>query len=102
MKCKTIRGSVVDMGKLLAENANKRALGNLNMSARGDKLDRNGNIVKTYEDIVKEYHALNPNAVKKVSLRNMADEVFQTPADALAEAKKVKEASLKKKIIDTD
>ena len=87
MKTVSMRGKVVDMSLLMSQNEQKVALGNANMNARGDVIGPNGQIVKTREQITQEYNASNPRAVKQVSLKDLNDEVFVTPAEAVAEIK---------------
>ena len=44
---KSAMGRVVDMGALMLENENTRAVGNMNVNARGDVLDSNNRVVET-------------------------------------------------------
>ena len=81
----SMRGKMVDMSSLMAQNENKRALGNANMNARGDIISSSGEIVSSSEQIIAQYNAANPRAVKQVSLKDLTDEVFATPAEAVAE-----------------
>lgn len=48
---KTARGRVIDMGALAKANEEMRAVspGNINMNARGDRLDNSGNVVQTVQ-----------------------------------------------------
>jgi len=90
---RSMRGASVDMGRLSAENANKIAIGNASMNARGDRIGPGGTVIKTHEQITSEYHTKNPEAVKQVALRNIAQEVL-TPAEAVAELRKSKKRKL--------
>lgn len=100
MKVKTMRGQSLDMARLMAQNQYKLALGNASMNARGDIVE-GGKIVKPREQIAREYHRNNPKAVKQVALRDLANEVLVTPAEAIATAKE--EGKFKKrKLADTD
>ena len=56
---RTANGRMVDFGALLSQNENVPALGNMNVNARGDEIAPDGNIVKTREDVMREYHAMN-------------------------------------------
>jgi len=85
MKVMSMRGKVVDMNLLMAQNEDKLALGNAKMNARGDIVSSTGEIVSTSEQLIKQYNAANPRAVKQVSLKDLTDEVFATPAEAVAE-----------------
>lgn len=53
----TARGEPIDMGALIAQNANAPALGNAKMNARGDILGENGIVLKTQEQIEAEWAA---------------------------------------------
>ena len=53
----TARGEPFDMSKLRSTNSTKPALGNANMNARGDIIDKAGTILKTQEQIVAEWKA---------------------------------------------
>jgi hypothetical protein len=44
---RTAQGRIVDFGALEAQNENVRAVGNMNVNARGDKLDADGNVIST-------------------------------------------------------
>ena len=100
MKVKTMRGASLDMARLMAQNQYQLALGNASMNARGDIVE-GGKVVKPREQIAREYHRNNPKAVKQVALRNISDEVFLSPSEAMAAAKE--EGKFKKrKLTDTE
>jgi protein involved in temperature-dependent protein secretion len=44
---RTAQGRIVDFGALEVQNEHVRAVGNMNVNARGDKLDADGNIIST-------------------------------------------------------
>jgi glycine cleavage system H lipoate-binding protein len=44
---KTAQGKAVDMGKLMLQNENVRAVGNMKVNARGDMIDDKNQIVQT-------------------------------------------------------
>lgn len=48
---KTARGRIIDMGALVKANEEVRAVspGNVNMNARGDHIDKSGNVIKTVQ-----------------------------------------------------
>ncbi len=54
----SMRGEVVDFNRLRMANAEKPALGNANMNARGDIIGQGGVILKTQEQIDAEYETL--------------------------------------------
>ena len=53
---KTMQGRMVDIEKLRASNEGVRAVGNMNVNARGDMVGSGGQIVKTKEEMMKEYY----------------------------------------------
>jgi len=44
---RTAQGRLVDLGSLEVQNEHVRAVGNMNVNARGDKLDADGNVIST-------------------------------------------------------
>lgn len=56
---RTSSGKTVDFGALLLANETAPAIGNMNVNARGDEIDPAGNITKSREEIMREYHQLN-------------------------------------------
>jgi len=56
---RTMQGRTVDIDKLRAANESVQAVGNMNVNARGDVIGAGGRIVKTKEQIMKEYYT-NP------------------------------------------
>lgn len=49
-------GTPIDMGALALQNENTRAVGNMNVNARGDKLDSNNRVVETRtQSVQKQY-----------------------------------------------
>lgn len=56
MVYKTAQGKLVDMGKLILQNEHVRAVGNMNVNARGDLLDdKNQVIAKKQQQIQRNY-----------------------------------------------
>jgi hypothetical protein len=53
---KTMQGRMVDIEKLRASNEGVRAVGNMNVNARGDMVGSSGQIIKTKEEQMKEYY----------------------------------------------
>ena len=48
---KTARGSVIDMAALASRHETTRAVGNVPMNARGDRLNQDGTVKVSAEDI---------------------------------------------------
>lgn len=44
---RTAQGKTVDMGRLMLQNENVRAVGNMNVNARGDQLDDTNQVIAT-------------------------------------------------------
>jgi hypothetical protein len=53
----SMRGEVIDFNRLRMANAEKPALGNASMNARGDIIGQGGVVIKTQEQIDTEYEA---------------------------------------------
>jgi hypothetical protein len=102
MQTITMRGKVLDMDKLIAQNSHKRAVGNARMNARGDIIGDHGVVTMAREEIARDYHKTNPKAVKQVPLRNISQEamVYDSPAQAVAKQKEL--LAKKRKISDGD
>lgn len=58
-KYRTSRGQVVDYGAMLNNNERVPAIGNMNVNARGDEIAPDGTIIKTRDQIMREYHNLS-------------------------------------------
>ena len=57
MVYKTAQGKLVDMGKLILQNEQVRAVGNMNVNARGDVLDdKNRVITKRQQQVQRSYN----------------------------------------------
>ena len=44
---KTAQGKTVDLGTIMLQNEHVRAVGNMNVNARGDRLDENNRVIET-------------------------------------------------------
>jgi hypothetical protein len=44
---RTAQGKIVDLGALQSQNENVRAVGNMQVNARGDKIDANGQVISS-------------------------------------------------------
>ena len=49
---RTAQGKLVDMGKLFLQNEGARAVGNMNVNARGDVIDDNNRVIAKKNDQV--------------------------------------------------
>ena len=55
-RVKTARGQIIDMAALGAKNEKVRAVGNVLMNARGDRLNPDGSVKYSAEDIARMSH----------------------------------------------
>ena len=78
---RTANGRMVDFGALLSQNENVPALGNMNVNARGDEITPDGNIVKTREDVMREYHAMNTMIPQDGSIPESAESIVEDDVD---------------------
>lgn len=53
---KSANGKVIDMGKLMLQNENVRAVGNMNVNARGDIIDDQNRVISTKNQQVKKQY----------------------------------------------
>ena len=71
---KTNRGQTIDMAGLVLQNETAVAVGNMNVNARGDKVNEKGQVVKTKTEQAQAYYQSNPKAaVKTVSIKDAVD-----------------------------
>lgn len=60
---RTMQGKMVDIDKLRAANESTRAVGNMNVNARGDVLGPGNTIVRSKEEVMREYYEAPAGAV---------------------------------------
>lgn len=53
---RTAQGKVIDMGKLMLQNEKTRAVGNMNVNARGDVIDDRNEVIETKNTSVKKQY----------------------------------------------
>jgi hypothetical protein len=63
----TMRGRPIDMAALAAANAEKIAVGNAKMNARGDVIGPNGVVLRTQEQVEQEWQAAQQRQREVVS-----------------------------------
>lgn len=61
----SMQGKVVDMEKLSIKHELTPAIGNMKVNARGDEIGDNGKIIRTREDILKDYYRDNARAIEE-------------------------------------
>jgi hypothetical protein len=62
---RSMRGKEIDMEKLNLKNETLPAVGNMKVNARGDEIGKGGKVVRTREQILKDYYKKNPRAIKE-------------------------------------
>lgn len=80
----SMRGKVMDMDGMRAQNDQNVAIGNARMNARGDVVGRGGKIEIRREQIIRDFYNRNPQGTSSVSLKPAVPDVFESPAAALA------------------
>ena len=53
---RSMQGRMIDIDKLRTANEDVRAVGNMNVNARGDVIAKGGNVVKTKAQVIKKYY----------------------------------------------
>lgn len=79
---KTMQGKTVDMDLLRQKNELTPAVGNAKVNARGDELGPGGKIVRTREQILKDYYDSNPGLPDEIAVKRPTPE--EAAADPLA------------------
>ena len=82
---RSAQGKSVDLGTIMLQNEHVRAVGNMNVNARGDKLDNNNRVVET-----------KPRQIQKQNARttNVSADLVQTSTVKARRARKEKSAEL--------
>jgi len=75
---KTMQGRMVDIEKLRAVNENVRAIGNMNVNARGDVLGVGGQIIKSKETLMREYYEAPKGRASDVPTKKISKAPQQT------------------------
>jgi hypothetical protein len=88
---KSAQGRSVDLGTIMLQNEHVRAVGNMNVNARGDKLDSNNQVIDTKPQQIQRQMARTTNVsaipvqtsatkTRKSKKRIAADEQINTQA----------------------
>ena len=93
---KSARGKDIDIQAMRIKHAKQRAVGNANVNARGDLIDKQGKVIKTREQLAQEYNRKNTNAVKNVPVSQDVSKAMQADAAKIA-AGNAEHAKSKKK-----
>ena len=68
---RTMQGRMVDIEKLRAANEDIRAVGNMNVNARGDVLGPGNTVLKTKEQVMREYYEAPKGAVADTPIKKV-------------------------------
>jgi hypothetical protein len=86
---RTAKGKKIDMDMLRARHELTPAVGNARVNARGDELGPGGEIVRSREDIVKEYYDSTSNATQDEKRMPKAPVVSAVEEKAAAKPKAI-------------
>lgn len=53
---RSAQGQQINMDRLRLQNEFQQAIGNMNVNARGDEVDRHGNILRTRNEIMRDHY----------------------------------------------
>jgi hypothetical protein len=89
---RSAQGKSVDLGTIMLQNEHVRAVGNMNVNARGDKLDQNNQVVET-----------KPRQIQRQNARttNVSADPVQTSATKTKRAKKEKAPAESRRVVHT-
>ena len=84
---RTAQGKALDMSQLAARNEKVRAVGNMNVNARGDVVDSHNRVIKDNTKRVKSQYqnAVNPRP-QQAPAQKQQPPVQQAPVEELSEA----------------
>ena len=81
---RTAQGKTVDLGQLILQNENVRAVGNMNVNARGDRLDSSNKVIDSKNQQVQRQH-------QRQIASNVSDQPVHTSNIHARRPKKVEE-----------
>lgn len=100
---KSAMGRVVDIGALMLENENVRAVGNMNVNARGDTLDSADRVVESKtKQVQKQYQkqSTNTSAMMPTTSTAVAKKQQAEKVKARVKASKTKEKVVNDSVLD--
>ena len=102
-KYRTAQGKMVDFGAMLTNNELTPALGNMNVNARGDEIQPDGTIVKSREEVMREYYKMNTPVPEEAPIPegNIAAVDQDVPVDDWADWEPKQEAPVQEKVEET-
>lgn len=117
---KSAMGRVIDMGALMLENENTRAVGNMKVNARGDKIDVANKVVETKNKQVQKHYrrqvtntteqvpttstkaAKQQHAQKKSAKEKVAKDTNVPVASSRGRTQRAKERVVNKDVLETE
>ena len=88
-KYRSAQGKTIDMIALIANNETVPSIGNMAVNARGDEILSDGTIIKTREEIMKEYHNLSTMVPEDGPIPESVSDAAQIDAEADVDADKI-------------
>lgn len=99
----SMRGKNIDLDLLRKRNELTPAVGNARVNARGDELGPGGKIVRSRENVVKDYYQNNPNAVPNhVKRKEVTEETAETLLEETENKTRSRATSRRKKEEETE
>ena len=89
---RTAQGKTVDLGTIMLQNEHVRAVGNMNVNARGDKLDADGNVISTRSQQVNRNLNRTTNATSGPIPSSSRSQKEEDSAMRAAEQEKIEKA----------
>jgi hypothetical protein len=90
---KTAQGRVVDIGALMLQHENERAVGNMQVNARGDKIDADGNsIASRTQQSNKQYQQQTNTSSGAVATSVRSQKELEAAAQRAEEERRIMEA----------
>jgi hypothetical protein len=97
---RTAQGRIIDFGALQAQNEQVRAVGNMQVNARGDKLDADGNIISTRAQQVNRSLNRTTNAVPEpIPTSTQTQKDADVAAIRAADQEKLEQARLQRQAL---
>ena len=92
---RTAQGKTVDFGAIAVKNEKVRAVGNMAVNARGDRIDNQGNIIATRSQQINKNLNRQTNADATANaVNNRAQAAAEAEQQKLAEQEKLEQARL--------
>jgi hypothetical protein len=86
-RVRTATGKTIDMAALSKANDEVRAVSNVSINARGDRIDRSGNVVATVQSVARKQHEnAQPAQKRKLSQATLSTGQQADPLPASNEA----------------